>query len=120
MPFISLHTIPATLLNTLQYYYSLILMISLSIFRKYIYLAAYISKHLFLHFSYTTSYTFTTLLHITHHNSSKLHSHALSLLNSTILLPINIPQYSSTPILLLLSPSTKTHLHTFLLQNLSS
>ena len=95
MPFISLHTIPATLLNTLQYYYSLILIISLSIFWKYIYLAAHISKHLFLHFSYTISYTLTTPLHITHHHSSKLHSHTLSLWDSTILLPINTSSYSS-------------------------
>ena len=67
------------MLNTLQYYYSLILMISLSIFWKYIYLAAHISKHLFLHFSYTISYALTTPLHVTHHNSSKLHSHTLLL-----------------------------------------
>ena len=88
MPFISLHTsssrksqqkISAALLNTLQYYYSLILIISFPVFWKYIYLATYISKYLFLYFSYTISYTFTTPLHITHHNSSKLHSHALSL-----------------------------------------
>ena len=69
-------------------------MISLSIFWKYIYLAAHISKHLFLHFSYTISYTLTTPLHITHHNSSKLHSHTLSLWNSTVLLPINTSLYS--------------------------
>ena len=83
MPFISPYTsqwkIPVALLNTLQHYYSLILILSFSIFRKYIYLAAHISKHLFLHFSYTILYTFTTPLHITHHNSSKLHSHTLSL-----------------------------------------
>ena len=59
------------MLNTLQYYYFLILIISLSIFWKYIYLATYISKYLFLHFSFTISYTLTTPLHITHHNSSK-------------------------------------------------
>ena len=57
------------MLNTLQYYYSLILIISLSIFWKCIYLAARISKHLFLHFSYTILYTLTTPLHITHHYS---------------------------------------------------
>ena len=78
-----------------QYFKKIILYLSLSIFWKYIYLTAYISKHLFLHFSYTISYTLTTPLHITHHNSSKLHSHALSLWNSTVLLPINISQYSS-------------------------
>ena len=50
------------------------LIVSLSIFWKYIYLAAHISTHLFLHFSYIISYTLTTPLHITHHNSSKLHS----------------------------------------------
>ena len=69
-------------------------MISLFIFWKYIYLVAYISKHLFLHFSYITSYTLTTPLHITYHNSSKLHSHTLSLWNSTALLPINTSLYS--------------------------
>ena len=83
MPFISLYTILVenlrALLNTLQYYYSLILIISLSIFWKYIYLATHISKLLFLHFSYTISYTLTTPLHITRHNSSKLHSYTLSL-----------------------------------------
>ena len=88
MSFISLHTIPVALLNTLQYCYSPILIISLFIFWKYIYLAAHISKHLFLHFCYTISYTLTTPLHITHHNSSKLHSHALLLWNSIVLLPI--------------------------------
>ena len=67
------------MLNALQYYYFLILSISLLIFWKYIYLATYISKYLFFHFSYTISYTLTTPLHITHHNSSKLHSHTLSL-----------------------------------------
>ena len=55
MPFISLHTsssrrsqqkISASLLNTLQYYYSLILIISLSIFWKYTYLITPISKYL--------------------------------------------------------------------------
>ena len=55
MPFISLHTsssrrsqqkISAALLNTLQYYYSLILIISLSIFWKYTYLTTPISKYL--------------------------------------------------------------------------
>ena len=46
MPFISLHTIPTALLNILQYYYSLILIVSLSIFRKHIYLTAAISKYL--------------------------------------------------------------------------
>ena len=83
MPFISPHTsqqkIPAALLNALQYYYSFMLIVSLSIFWKYIYLAAHISKHLFLHFSYIISYTLTTALHITHHNSSKLHSLTLKL-----------------------------------------
>ena len=66
---------------------------SLSIFWKYIYLAAHISKHLFLHFSYIISFTLITPLHITHHNSSKLHSHILSLWNSTVLLPINTSLY---------------------------
>ena len=83
MLFISLHTsqqkIPAALLNTLQYYYSLMLIVSLSIFWKYIYLAAHISKHLFLHFSYIISYTLITPLHITHHNSPKFHSLTLKL-----------------------------------------
>ena len=50
MPFISPHTsqqkIPAALLNTLQRHYSLILILSLSISRKYIYLTALISKYL--------------------------------------------------------------------------
>ena len=95
MSFISLHTIPATLLNTLQYYYSLILIISLSIFWKYIYLTTHISKHLFFHLSYTILYTLTTPLHIAHYNSSKLHSHTLSLWNSTVLLPINTSSYPS-------------------------
>ena len=67
------------MLNALQYYYFLILIISLSIFWKYIYLATYISKYLFLHFSYTISYTLTIPLHITYHNSSKLHSYTLLL-----------------------------------------
>ena len=50
MPFISPHTsqqkIPATLLNTLQYHHSLILILSLSISRKYVYLTTPISKYL--------------------------------------------------------------------------
>ena len=50
MPFISPNTseqkIPAALLNTLQYHYSLILILSLFISRKYVYLTASISKYL--------------------------------------------------------------------------
>ena len=50
MPFISPHTsqqkIPATLLNTLQYHHSLILILSLSISRKCVYLTTPISKYL--------------------------------------------------------------------------
>ena len=99
LSYIPQQKIPTTLLNTLQHHYSLILIMSLSIFWKYIYLAAHISKYLFLHFSYIILYTFTTPLHITHYNSSKLHSHTLLLWNSTILLPINTSQYSSPPLL---------------------
>ena len=50
MPFISLHTsqqkILIALLNTLQHHYSLILILSLSISRKYVYLTTPISKYL--------------------------------------------------------------------------
>ena len=47
MPFISLYTIQESQQHcTLQYYYSLILILSLSIFRKHIYLTAPISKYL--------------------------------------------------------------------------
>ena len=61
MPFISPHTsqqrIPAVLLNTLQHHYSLILILSLSISKKYIYLIAPISKYLNTspYFSFTKS-----------------------------------------------------------------
>ena len=99
MPFISLHTILVESPNNFAKHTTILLLyifiISLSIFWKYIYPAAHISKHLFLHFSYTISYTLTISLHITHHNSFKLHSHTLSLWNSTILLPINTSLYSS-------------------------
>ena len=50
MPFISPYTsqwkIPVALLNTLQHYYSLILILSLSIFRKCTYLTTSISEYL--------------------------------------------------------------------------
>ena len=50
MPFISPYTshkkIPATLLNALQHYYSLVLILLLSISRKFVYLTAPISKYL--------------------------------------------------------------------------
>ena len=105
MSFISLHTIPAKNLSSFAKHTTILLLsythyLTLHILKINIYLAAYISKHFFLHFSYTISYTLTTPLHITHHDFSKLHSHALSHWNSTVLLLINISQYSSTPILL--------------------
>ena len=50
MPFISLHTsqqkTPVALLNIPQHHYSLILILSLSTSRKYVYLTAPISKYL--------------------------------------------------------------------------
>ena len=123
MPFISLHTIPAKNLSSFAKHTTILLLsythyLILYILKINIYLAAYISKHFFLHFSYTISYTLTTPLHITHHNSSKLHSHTLSLWNSTVLLPINTSQYSFTSILLPISLNiffftslTQSHTH---------
>ena len=48
------------------------LILSHYIFKKYIYLVAHISKHLFLHFSYTISYTLTTIFHKTQYTITHL------------------------------------------------
>ena len=91
MPFISLHTsqqkIPVALLNILQHHYSLILILSLSTFRKYVYLTAPISKY--LNTSPYSSLTKSLLLESNLYNFSSSYNpiFLLSLTSISLILP---------------------------------
>ena len=92
MPFISPHIsqqkIPAALLNTLQRHYSLILILSLSISRKYIYLTALISKY--LNTSPYSSLTKSFLLKSNLYNFSSGYNLTFLLFLTSI--PLTLPQ----------------------------
>ena len=70
------------------------LILSHYIFKKYIYLVAHISKHLFLHFSYTISYTLTTIFHTTQYTITHLmFILSLSILKKYIYLAAHISKH---------------------------
>ena len=111
MPFISPYTsqwkIPVALLNTLQHYYSLILILSLSIFRKYTYLTTSISEYLNTSPYHSLTKSFLLKSNLYNFSSGYNFIFFLSLTSISLILPhiIHITNITSTKYLyLLLSP----------------
>ena len=111
MPFISPYTsqwkIPVALLNTLQHYYSLILILSFSIFRKYTYLTTSIFEYLNTSPYHSLTKSFLSKINLYNFSSGYNLIFLLSLTSISLILPhiIHITNITSTKYLyLLLSP----------------